>query len=94
MAKFIVADKFLLVLHEAGLLGDDYESTKRVIIDLEVGSIARIYKVQFADDDSVMHVLDAFASGELVSENSRDGLATGRNLPISRKSSDEAKVTA
>lgn len=62
MSKFIVgvhSDDLYQRLHEAGALQQDPRDVRRVIIDLEAGSIARIYVELFADDEKLKAGLEA-----------------------------------
>ena len=48
-----------LALHRAGLFADDPNDVRRVVIDLEVGSPARVYVERFVDDSLVDVLLHA-----------------------------------
>jgi hypothetical protein len=60
VSKFLVSDAVLQAFYDAGLL-EDPSSTRRVIIDLEVGKPAKIYFEKFADDV----LLDLIRDGHL-----------------------------
>lgn len=56
MSKFIVghaSNEIFMALHNAGVFADEPSEVRRVIIDLEVGSAARIYVEKFADSSLV-----------------------------------------
>ena len=53
MSKFIAASAIFDALHDAGVIEQEPRTVRRVVIDLEVGSVARIYVEQFADDEKL-----------------------------------------
>ena len=61
MPKHLVGynDPFTDALFEHGLVKERPEDVRRIVIDLEVGSVARIYVEKFADTDVLAPLLHA-----------------------------------
>jgi hypothetical protein len=58
--KFIVGHSskdVFLAMHEAGVFADDPDLVRRVVIDLESGSPARVYIERYLDEASVDVIL-------------------------------------
>lgn len=83
MSKFIVGDALLEALYSAGILPDDYTFIRRIVIDLEVGSAARIYIDRYADDEQLIPALTAGI--RIVDTAEGAGKTTGMTLPKPRK---------
>jgi hypothetical protein len=64
MNKFITSSEQFDALHEAGLFEDDPKMVRRVIIDLEVGNIAKVYVERFADKERLAAGIGAFMQVE------------------------------
>lgn len=79
MPKYIVGDRVLLALYDAGVIGDDYPFIRRIVIDLEVGSVAKLYVERFADDDKLIAGL--VGGIKIVETTEEAGKTTGRTLP-------------
>lgn len=80
MAKFIVGDKLIRSLYDAGAIGDDYESIRRVVIDLELGHVAKLYIERYGDDDQLIAGLTG-GSIQVVETAEEAGKTTGKTLP-------------
>jgi len=59
MAKFIGVDAIYQALYDVGAVVEEPQNVRRVIIDLEAGSVARIYIEKFADDEKLSAGLTA-----------------------------------
>lgn len=60
--SFFIADKFIEALKDAGLFSEDeYNSTRRVILDFEVGHAGVMYVERHVDD----RILDVVLQGGL-----------------------------
>jgi hypothetical protein len=59
MAKFIGVDKIYQALYDIGAVEEDPQNVRRVVIDLEANSVARIYIEKFADDEKLSAGLTA-----------------------------------
>jgi hypothetical protein len=79
MAKFLVGEKFLKALHDAGVLDDDYTYVRRIVIDLEYGNVAKLYVEKYGDDRAL---LAALVGGiKIVETEEEAGDTRGRELP-------------
>lgn len=74
---FIVGDKVLQALYDAGLL-DDYKAVRRLVIDLEVGGAAMMYVEKYADE-SLLDVV--FAGGIQIVGTEDEAGKTGATAP-------------
>lgn len=79
MSKFVVGDRLLEALYSAGVIGDDYKYIRRIVIDLEVGSAARIYIDRLADDEQLVPALTAGI--RIVDTAEEAGKTIGMGLP-------------
>jgi hypothetical protein len=64
VSKIIVgarSDGIYEALHAAGVFADDPKDVRRVVIDLEAGSAARVYVERFVDDS----LIDVLMRGEI-----------------------------
>jgi hypothetical protein len=59
VSKFIASDEIFFALRRAGAFTDDPNDVRRVIIDLERDSPARVYIERFLDDS----IIDVFLVG-------------------------------
>lgn len=74
MSKFIVgaaSNGIYEALHAAGVIADDPNNVARCIIDLQVGSPAKVYVETFADDSLTKVIL----SGGLAIVDTAEGAA-------------------
>ena len=54
MSKFIVGtDKLTLALFEAGVIRERPENVKRIIIDLNVGEVGKLYVETYMETDTI-----------------------------------------
>lgn len=57
MPSFIIGDKLIQALYDAGLL-EDYTSVARVVIDIRVGEVAKMYVEKYTDTSFAKIVTD------------------------------------
>jgi len=53
MSKFVTSSAIFDALHDAGVIDQEPRTVRRVVIDLQVGSVAKVYVEQFADDEKL-----------------------------------------
>ena len=64
MSKLITSSAMFDALHQAGMFDDDPTMVRRVVIDLQAGSIAKVYVERFTDDEKLRAGLQAFLNVE------------------------------
>lgn len=62
MAKFVETGRAYRALYDAGIVTEAPENVRRCVIDLEVGSVAKIYIEKFADEK----LIDVLLTADLV----------------------------